>query len=195
MTKTADSKTSSKKRINGAKKGKKFERDVANALLHIFPEAQRMLEYQASKVIGADLENTDCFKIQCKRNQGYAPISRIKEVQIKHENDIPLLVTKGNNMDAMAVLPFEKFVELLEVVYGLAPHWGEKKDLIEVKNEGTGLGLIDAPKGCSALPHHNEDDLFTNTMTAYVKKATEIVKEKAEEKERDPYNPSLSDFL
>lgn len=136
MTKsTTGSKTSSKKRINGAKKGKQFERDVANELLHIFPEAERMLEYQASKVVGVDIENTDCFKIQCKRNQGYAPISRIKEVQIKHENDIPVLVTKGNRMDAMAVLPFEKFVTLLEVVYGLAPHWGDKKELVDVTND------------------------------------------------------------
>ena len=131
--KKSNSKTLSKpKRINGAKKGKQFERDVANALLHIFPEAERMLEYQASKVIGVDIENTDVFKIQCKRNQTYAPIGRIKEVKIESENDIPVLVTKGNRMDAMAVLPFEKLVTLLEVVYGLAPHWGDHKEIIDV---------------------------------------------------------------
>lgn len=124
-------------KINGAKKGKQFERDVANALLRIFPEAERMLEYQASKVVGVDIENTDCFKIQCKRNQTYAPVGRIKEVILQNKNDIPVLVTKGNRLDAMAVLPFEKFVTLLEVLYGLAPHWGDKKELIEIENEPT----------------------------------------------------------
>lgn len=123
--KKSTSPTSSKKKINGAKKGKQFERDVANAILHIFPEAQRMLEYQASKVIGIDIENTDRFKIQCKRNQTYAPIGRIKEVQVNDETDVPLLVTKGNNLEAMAVLPFRCLIEMMESLYGLAPLWSE----------------------------------------------------------------------
>ena len=134
-SKTKDSKPSSKPRINGAKKGKQFERDVANELLHIFPDAQRMLEYQASNCVGVDLENTDCIKIQCKRNQTYAPISRIKEIIKQNDTDIPVLVTKGNKVEAMAVLPFEKFVTLLEVVYGLVPPWGNIKDIVEVSYE------------------------------------------------------------
>ena len=115
--------TKKKKKINGAKKGKQFEREVANAIGHIFPEAQRMLEYQASNVIGVDIEGTDVFKIQCKNYQNYAPIGKIREVRKQHDSDIPVLVTKGNRMEAMAVLPFEKFVTLLEVVYGLSPQW------------------------------------------------------------------------
>lgn len=102
-----------------AKKGKQFEREIANALGHIFPEAERMLEYQASKVIGVDIEGTDRIKIQCKNHQNYCSIGTIHEVKIKDPSDIPVLVTKGIRMEAMAVLPFEKLVTLLEIAYGL----------------------------------------------------------------------------
>jgi hypothetical protein len=100
--------------INGNKKGKQFERDIANSLLHIFPKAQRMLEYQSSVVKGVDLENTGEFDIQCKRNQAYAPISKIKEIAVKDPDRTPVLVTKGNNVPAMAVLPWDKFVKIIE---------------------------------------------------------------------------------
>lgn len=106
--------------VKVAEKGKQFERDVANALGHIFPNAERMLEYQASGVIGVDLQNTGEFDIQCKRYAGYAPISKIKEIQVRDPNRTPVLVTKGNNMPAMAVLPFERFISLLERIPGLA---------------------------------------------------------------------------
>lgn len=110
-----------KKKVNGIKKGKQFERDIANALAHIFPEAQRMLEYQASNVIGVDIEGTWPFLIQCKNHQNYCSVSTINEVRTQTDNDIPVLITKGIRMEAMAVLPFEKFVTLLEVAYGLRP--------------------------------------------------------------------------
>jgi len=122
MTKSKQSATSSKpKRINGAKKGKQFERDVANALGHIFPNAERMLEYQASGNIGVDIKGTGCFKIQCKRNANYAPIGKIHEVRTEDPNDIPILVTKGNHLAPMAVLPFEALIRMLEVMHGMTP--------------------------------------------------------------------------
>jgi len=108
-----------KKKINGCKKGKQFERDIANQLGHIFPDAERMLEFQSSNNIGVDIQNTDRIKIQCKRNQVYCPIGKINEIRSKDPDAIPVLVTKGNNMDAMAVLPFAKLVTLLEIAYGL----------------------------------------------------------------------------
>jgi hypothetical protein len=114
--------TSSKRRVSHAgagKKGKQFEREIANALGHIFPEAERMLEYQASKVIGVDIEGTDRIKIQCKNHQNYCSIGTIHEIRTKDPNDIPVLVTKGNRLEAMAVLPFDKLVTLLEIAYGL----------------------------------------------------------------------------
>jgi len=117
VSSTASSKP--KKKINGNKKGKQFERDIANQLGHIFPDAERMLEFQSSNNIGVDIQNTDRIKIQCKRNQVYCPIGKINEIRSKDPNDIPVLVTKGNNMEAMAVLPFAKLVTLLEIAYGL----------------------------------------------------------------------------
>jgi hypothetical protein len=112
---------SSKKKINGAKKGKAFERQIANELGHIFPDAQRLLEFQASGNIGTDLQHTDVFQFQCKRYANYAPIGKINEVKIQSKEHIPVLVTQGNRMECMAVLPFEKFVTLLEIAYGLSP--------------------------------------------------------------------------
>ena len=112
-----------KKKVNGIKKGKQFERDIANAIGHIFPEAQRMLEYQASNVIGVDIEGTYPFLIQCKNHQNYCPVGTINEVKTQSSQDIPVLITKGIRMEAMAILPFEKFVTLLEVVYGLRPRF------------------------------------------------------------------------
>jgi hypothetical protein len=112
-----------KKKINGAKKGKTFEREIANLIGHIFPEAARHLEYQASRVIGADLDGTDRFLFQLKNHQNYCSIGTIREVHKQNETDIPVLVTKGNRMEAMAVLPFRDFVTLLEVVYGLSSRW------------------------------------------------------------------------
>lgn len=117
----SESKTSSKKKINGAKKGKAFERQIATELGHIFPGAQRMLEYQAGGNTGTDLEDTDIFQFQCKRYANYAPIGKINEVRLTDAGNIPVLVTQGNRMECMAVLPFEKFVTLLEIAYGLAP--------------------------------------------------------------------------
>lgn len=117
----SNSKASSKKRVNGIKKGKQFEREIANALGHIFPEAQRMLEYQASNVIGVDIEGTWPFLFQCKNHQTYTPVSTIKEIRTQSKDDIPVLITKGIRMETMAILPFEKFVTLLEVAYGLSP--------------------------------------------------------------------------
>lgn len=121
-TKKESSTTSSKRKVShkGAlQKGKQFEREIANRLGHIFPEAERMLEYQASKVIGVDIEGTDRIKIQCKNHQNYCSIGTIHEIRTTNSKDIPVLVTKGNRLEAMAVLPFEKFVTLLEIAYGL----------------------------------------------------------------------------
>ena len=130
---------SSKKRKvkNRAAKGKQFERDIANAIGHIFPEAQRMLEYQASNVIGVDIEGTDPFLIQCKNHAGYCSVGTINEVRVQNNNQIPVLVTKGIRLEAMAILPFEKFVTLLEVVYGLRPRFtqqvSERQQAVETK--------------------------------------------------------------
>lgn len=108
----------SRKGKSALQKGKQFERDVAQLLGHIFPEAKRHLEFQADEAAqGVDISNTDRFKIQCKNYQGYAPISKIFEVKLTSEDDIPVLLTKGNRLETMAILPFRYFIELLEIAY------------------------------------------------------------------------------
>lgn len=151
--------SSKKKKVNGIKKGKQFERDIANALGHIFPEAQRMLEYQASNVIGVDIEGTYPFLIQCKNHQNYCSVGTINEVKTQSSQDIPVLITKGIRMEAMAILPFEKFVTLLEVAYGLRPQLHQQ---VSDRHERTKLVTaevwqeVESP--FKAIPMH-EDDL------------------------------------
>lgn len=123
-SKKSDSETGSKKKKTkrpgtkfGAKKGKQFEREIATALGHIFPDAQRMLEYQGSNVIGVDLENTDIFRFQCKCTANYKNPNAIFEIREKGPH-VPVLVTKANNRPPMAVIPFQEFVTLLEMAYG-----------------------------------------------------------------------------
>lgn len=121
-SKNADSASTEKKKKrkgtkHGAKKGKQYEREIANELGHIFPDAQRMLEYQGSNGIGVDLENTDIFRIQCKCWANYANPNVIFEIR-EPKPHIPVLVTKANNRPSMAVLPFKEFVTLLEIAYG-----------------------------------------------------------------------------
>lgn len=114
--------------------GLQFERDLANLLRHIFPEAERQLEFQASCANGVDLQGTDIFDFQCKNRAGYASVSTINEIKNSDPKRIPVLVTKGIRMEAMAVLPLEKLVTLLEVAYGLRPLLGDssKSKAIEV---------------------------------------------------------------
>jgi hypothetical protein len=155
MAKLKDSPTLSKRKVShrGAlKKGKQFEREIANKLGHIFPEAERLLEYQASKVIGVDIEGTDRIKIQCKNHQNYCSIGTINEIKIKNQDDIPVLVTKGNRLEAMAVLPFEKLVTLLEIAYGLElPFRTFDNPPIKMIESKPSYIEVDCPKECNAL--------------------------------------------
>lgn len=159
-------KTSSKGRINGAKKGKQFERDVANAIAHIFPDAQRRLEYQSSQVNGADLDNTGPYRIQCKRNQGYAPISKIKEVD-REEGFIPVLVTKGNKMAAMVVMYFTDWIQQLELIHGRSH--AEQIGVREVANETRQLdsiveaAILDAQDTKKLLGYDDDYDVIVET--------------------------------
>lgn len=145
MTKEKELTTLSKKRKVSHKsaraKGHQFERDIANELGHIFPEAKRQLEYQTDECNGVDIANTDIFKFQCKNKQNYVSVTTIKEITITKEEDIPVLVTKGNKQEAMAIMPFRKLVTLLEIAYGLELPFNKRKkklktidaDVVEVE--------------------------------------------------------------
>jgi len=118
---TSEKSERARKGKNALVRGKKFERDVANALKHVFPNAERWLEYQSSNALGIDIKNTGEFDIQCKRNATYAPIKKIFEIQRRDKDRIPVLITKGNGqgLPAMAVVPFDRFIRMIERMDGV----------------------------------------------------------------------------
>lgn len=118
-TKQTSEASSKKKRVNGANKGKAFERYLSTAIRHIFPNVGRMLEFQTGSNIGTDLQDTGVFRFQCKAYANYAPLTKIKEVSIMSDEEIPVLVTKGNHQPPIAALYLVDFISLLEMAYGL----------------------------------------------------------------------------
>jgi len=91
-------------------KGHSYEREIAKKLREIYPNARRALEYQEGT--GVDIENTGKLRIQCKRGKRYAPVTKIKEVQLE---GIPVLITKADREKDIACLYLEDFLEMLEV--------------------------------------------------------------------------------
>lgn len=99
-------------------KGHSFERHTASEFKRIFPQARRQLEYHEDDAKGIDLQNTGRYRVQCKRGRGYAPINKIFEVQCLDflgVDEVPVLVTRADNCPTMAVIPFDKLLELIEV--------------------------------------------------------------------------------
>lgn len=117
--KQAKKKTVSRlKKPNGASvraKGHSFERDCAQALRKLYPDAKRHLENQFSEAQGYDLEGTGPFRFQCKAYSKYAPVAKIEEVQ--HTKDqIPGLITKGDNKKPVVCIYLGDFIKILEDV-------------------------------------------------------------------------------
>jgi hypothetical protein len=98
------------------RKGHQFERDIANKLKEIWPNARRHLEnHEDDAKEGKDLLGTGDFKFQLKRLKRYAPINCIDELKVDRLlGDVPILITAGNNLEAMAVMPFDDLVWLLK---------------------------------------------------------------------------------
>lgn len=114
MPKARKGKSSASRGRSARRKGHQFEREVAIALRPLFPNARRHLEYQDAEANGVDLVNTPPWAIQCKKHKDYSPISAIREIQCARElGEIPLLVTAGDNLEAMCVMPFDDFLRLL----------------------------------------------------------------------------------
>ncbi len=92
-----------------------YERWTANEMKKVFPDARRHLEYQDSEALGRDIANSGDYLIQCKRGRRYASLSAIKEIQIcPIEGGIPVLITRGDNTEALACLPFTHFLKLIK---------------------------------------------------------------------------------
>lgn len=95
-------------------KGHGFEREVSILFRQIFPNSRRQLEYHEDDAQGIDIQGTDPYKIQCKRFKKYASITAINEVQCDRLlGDIPVLITRGDNTETMAVLPLSDLLNLI----------------------------------------------------------------------------------
>ena len=107
--------TNSQNGRRSRKKGHDFERLVAARFRTMgFPNAKRQLEYQADTCNGIDLAETGEYAVQCKSLANYAPINRIFEIKAG-PTAIPVLITKGDHMEPLAVLPLWKFEELVRL--------------------------------------------------------------------------------
>ena len=95
-------------------KGHSFERAIAIRLRSKFPKARRHLEYQDAEANGCDLVETGPYRIQCKKLRKYASITKIFEVKCDRElGEVPVLVTQGDHLEAMVVIPLEDFLRLI----------------------------------------------------------------------------------
>ena len=93
------------------RKGHQFERDIANKLKEIYPQARRHLEFHKDDAsLGIDLINTGDFGIQCKAYARYAPINKIEEVN----HGIPVLITKGNNLKPVVCMYLDDWINLVK---------------------------------------------------------------------------------
>jgi len=93
------------------RKGHQFERDMANELKCVFPEARRHLEnHKEDAAKGIDLMNCEPFGIQLKCYKDYVPINRINEVT----EGIPVLITKGDRLEPMVVMSLKNWMKLLK---------------------------------------------------------------------------------
>lgn len=106
-----------KKYLGGIMSGKRsrdrglnFEREIANVLRPLFPNAKRHLESQSQEAKGYDLDNTEPFLIQCKRNKKYCSISKLTEPQCK-EGEIPMLITKGDRTQPVVCMYLDDFIK------------------------------------------------------------------------------------
>lgn len=102
---------------SASNKGHQFERDIANEFREIgWPKALRNLEYQSEQaVFGADLIHTQPFRVQTKAKKDYVSVSTILEVK-DEEGVIPLLITKGDWKEPMAVIRWIDLKPLLKIL-------------------------------------------------------------------------------
>lgn len=98
---------------NARQKGLQFERDIANLFVRYgWIHAKRHLEYQAQEANGCDIDNTHPFVVQCKRHANYATPKVLDEIKILHPEEVPVVITAGNNKPAAAILPLDHFMLL-----------------------------------------------------------------------------------
>jgi hypothetical protein len=114
LTKTPEEQARSTSGKASRAKGIAFERRVAEMFRRFYPDARRQLEWHVLDAKGIDLQGTGPLKVQLKKLKSYVSINTINEVQCDRVlGDIPLLITAGDGLEAMAVLPLEDFFRIL----------------------------------------------------------------------------------
>lgn len=105
--------TNSQNGRRSRKKGHDWERFCAARFRTMgFPNAKRQLEYQEDECRGIDLAGTGNYLVQCKAYANYAPIGKINEIMLT-PGCIPILITKGDHLEPMAVLPLYALEQLI----------------------------------------------------------------------------------
>ena len=109
----------SKKRVNGNKKGKTYECEIANQLAHIFPKARRHLEYHSEDALKKmDIQGTLPWVIQCKRKAKYENPKTLLETLVE-EGEHRVLVTKADKLPDLAIVEWKVLKMLIEIAHGL----------------------------------------------------------------------------
>lgn len=96
-------------------KGKCFEQLIARLFRPIFPNARRQLEYHINDAQGIDLQHTGIYKIQCKRYKKGVNVSKITEVLLQDEFDVPVLVSQADRGCIYATIPLNEFIRLVQI--------------------------------------------------------------------------------
>lgn len=99
------------------RKGHQFEREVANMFKAAgFTDARRQLEYHEDDCRGVDIQGTGPYKVQCKKLAKYVSINTIGEVVCDRQlaGEVPILVTAGDGLEAMAILPLVDLLALIK---------------------------------------------------------------------------------
>lgn len=94
------------------RKGHNYEREIARRLQSLFPDAKRNVTETQTGGQGVDIVGTGALAIQCKRLKRYAAITKINEINAPGK--IPVLITKGDRLPDMAVLPLDALLAILE---------------------------------------------------------------------------------
>lgn len=95
-------------------KGKRGEREAANLLQRIYPNARRRVVNHAGVEDGVDLDGTGALRVQVKRQARYVPVSTLDE--IKDRSGIPVVLTMCDRGEWRVIMRAEDLLRILEDV-------------------------------------------------------------------------------
>lgn len=102
-------------------KGQVGEREAAQLLRRVFPDARRRVVNHAGVEDGRDLVGVGAFAVQVKRHKKPSPVSALYEVTAP---GIALLLTRGDGGEWLAVM---KAADLLDILADVGIAYEETK--------------------------------------------------------------------